>query len=143
MSCRNRHCISNGLIILFGFILGALSSLAWYFGYVQHARDMIPYALAFAIILFITTAIFRAVCGNSTRECHQDFRISPTCCSVNKYSPLVLLTAAIFIVFSMVFLATYLPYIARVIMSFIGSISFWTMLFAFIGMIFCISYRHQ
>jgi len=142
VTTRNRRFVSNALIITLGILFGVLSSLAWYFGYVLHARDMIPYALAFGVIHFITTAIFRATLGASRSEGHGEFHSSMSLC-LRRYSPLVLITSAVFIVFSLVFLATYLPYTARVIMSFIGSISFWTMLFAFMGMIHSMPYRHH
>lgn len=143
MCCNNRNCISNGLVILFGVLFGVLVALVWFFGFAIFTRAMVPYALAFAIILFITTAIFRAICGNYRSECHQEFHLTPTCCSLSKYSPLILISAAISIVASLVFLATNFTFTGNAILAFIDAISFGTMLFGFLGMILCISFRRE
>ncbi len=143
MCCRDRHCISNGLLILFGILLGVAVALIWYFGFAVFTRAMVPYALAFAIVLFITTAIFRAICGTSPRVCHQEFHLSPTCCSLSKYSPAILISGAISIVASLVFLATDLAVVGKVILAFILAISFETMLIGFLAMILCISFRRE
>jgi len=142
--CRkNKHCISTGLLVLFGILLGVIVALVWYFGFAVFTRAMVPYALAFAIVLFIFTAIFKAVCGNSKSACHQEVRLSPTCCSLSKYSPLILISAAISIVGSLVFLATDLTFTWKVILAFIDAISFEAMLFGFLGMISCISFKRE
>ncbi len=141
--CRRNKCgTPNALVVLLGFVFGISIALAWYFGFVDYVRQMIPFALAFAIVLFTTTAIFKALNGESSgkgpEKCYPSFRFC-----LCKYSPLLLISAAVFIAFSLLFLATYLPFAARVVMAFIGSISFWTMFFTFISMILCMPCRRQ
>ena len=143
MCCKNSNCISNGLLILFGILFGVAIALIWVFGFAVFSRAMVPYALAFAIILFITTAIFRAICGNNQCECHHEYHLSPTCCSLSKYSPLVLISAVICIVASLIFLATNFTFTGKAILAFICAISFSTMLSGFLGMIFCISFKRE
>ncbi|MEL4106482.1 hypothetical protein AAFA46_06555 [Oscillospiraceae bacterium WX1] len=111
--------------------------MVWYYGFIQYVREMIPYALAFGVILFVMTAILKARCGNMA----EGICLTSTCSSLRKYSLVILISAAIFIVFSMIVLATFLPLLVRLILAFIGSISFWTMLFEFVAMLFCMLYR--
>ena len=122
--CR-KNCI---LSVIIGLILGIASALLWYFGYVLYLREMLPFALAFGIILFITTVVLRFVCGNA-EECNC------VCRCIHKLSPLVIITAAIFIVAALIVLATYLSLTLRLILALVGGISFFIMLAVFIAMI--------
>jgi len=116
---------------LIGLVLGVGSALCWYFGYVLYIRDMLPYALALGIILFITTAVLRFASGNL-----REYK-----CGIRRLSPLVLITAAIFIVIALAVLATYLSMTFRMILAITGSIAFWMMLLGFITMILTRPYR--
>ena len=122
--CR-RNCI---LSVIIGLILGVASALLWYFGYVLYAREMLPFALAFGIILFFTTAILRFASEDPDGH-HCVHRC------IRRISPLVTITAAIFIIVALVVLATYLSLTLRIILALVGSISFWIMLIGFITMI--------
>ena len=133
---KHLFCIPNFVLVIFGILFGTASALVWNGGYIQFVRPTLPYVLVFAILLFVVTAVLKAKCGNTEEKC-----LSSTCFSLRKYSPLIMITSAIFIVFSIVVLATYLPYTFRLILAFIGSISFWTMLFEFMAMVACIVYR--
>lgn len=139
--CR-RRCVSTALLVFIGLIFGAVTALVWYFGPILFVREMLPFALAFAIVIFVFTAILRVKCGSPIRaaieECHKNI----TCMSIRKYSPLIMITAAVFIVFSLTVLASYFSLTVRAILALIGATSFWTMLISFIVMIFCISYKH-
>jgi len=118
--------------VIFGIILGTLNALLWVFGCIDYVRAMIPYALLFGALLLITTAILKARC-----ECARSISANhpvTTCMSVNRYTPLILITDTIFIVFSITVLATYLTFEVRVLLAFIGCISFWIMLFSFVAM---------
>jgi hypothetical protein len=140
MSNEKRY-ISQALLIIVGILIGSINVMIWYVGDIRFVRDMIPYALVFGMVLFTVTAVIKARCGGP--QCMDDdcFHISPTCASVRKYSPLVMIAGAVFIVFSMTVLATYLPYVVRMVLGFIGSISFWKLLPSFITMIACIFRR--
>lgn len=143
MCCKNKHCISIGLLVLFGILFGVAVALIWFFGFAVFARAMVPYALAFAVILLIITVIFRAICGDPHRECHQEFHLSPTCCSLRKYSSLVFISAAVSIVGSLIFLATDWIFTWKAVLAFVDAISFGIMVFGFFGMIFCMSFRRE
>lgn len=141
MCKKTWFCIPNSVLILFGILLGVTNALVWYYGFIPYVRPMIPYALIFAIILFVLTAILKARCGNSEEEGIGGLCLTSTCASLRRYSPTVLITSAIFIVFSIVVLATFLPFFVRTVLAFIGCISFWCMLFVFLGMVFCMLYK--
>lgn len=143
MCCNNRHCISVGLLVLFGILIGVAFALIWVFGLAVFIRATVPYALAFAIILLITTVILRAICGFSRRECHQELHLSPTCCSLIRYSPLIFISAAVCIIGSLIFLATDLVFAWKAVLAFVNSISFGILISGFFGMIFCMSPRRR
>lgn len=144
MSCKTKYCCPNALLIILGLIAGIPNAMAWCAGYVQYVRQMIPFTFAFSVIIFIITAVLRVIYYNQERTATDNCCcLNPVIFSLNKYSPLVLIASAIFIIFSTTMMATYLPFIGRAILAFIGSISFWTMLFGFIAMIFCASYSRR
>ncbi|HAN20764.1 MAG TPA: hypothetical protein DCP51_03685 [Clostridiales bacterium] len=132
-------CVPKLLIIFLGLIFGIASAYAWFFGYIEFVRDTIPYAYAIALVLLILTSVLKAKCG-STAYCieTEEHHVSPTCLSVCKYSSFILFTSALFIVFSLIQLATNLSVIVKFSLGLIGAVSFWIMLFAFISMIYCI-----
>jgi hypothetical protein len=137
---KNRGSIRICLLIILGIILGTGSGLTWYYGYVQFVRAMVPYALAVAVVMLVSTAALRARYGNPGTEVDENLQ-NTSGISIRRYSPLILITAVVFIAFSLVVLGTYLPLIYRIILSYVGSISFWTMLFSFAAMIMNILYR--
>lgn len=143
MCCNNRRSISVGLLVLFGVLFGVAFALIWVFGLAVFIRDTIPYALAFAVILLITTVILRAICGNYHRERHEEFHLSPTCCSLIKYSPLVFISAAVCIIGSLIFLATDWVVAWKTVLAFVNSISFGILISGFFGMILSMSYRRR
>lgn len=135
---KSLFCIPNFVLVILATLLGAASALVWYFGLIQFVREMIPYALAFAVVLFAVTAILKAKCGNMNGEV---LCLTSTCSSLRKYSPIIFVSALLFIVFAIIVLATFLPFVVRIILAIIGSISFWTLLLSFAAMLFCIMYR--
>ncbi len=134
---KSLFCVPNWVLVLLGAIFGTATALLWYYGYILFVRSTIPYVLVLAVIFFVMTSVLKARCGNMA----EGLCLTSTCSSLRKYSPLVLISSAVFIVFSIVVLATYLPFLVRTILAFVGSISFFTMIFEFISMIFCIMYR--
>lgn len=141
--CNNKHCISIGLLVLFGILFGVAVALVWFFGFAVFTRAMVPYALALAIVLLATTVIFRAICGNPYRGCRQEFHESPTCCSLSKYSPLVLISSAVCIIGCLIFLAIDWVFTWKAVLAFVDAISFGIMVFGFFAMVFCISFKHE
>lgn len=137
--CRRRHCVSIGFLVFLGIVLGVATGLLWYFGEILFVAEMIPFAFAFAVFLFITTAILRAKYGICECVAEEKCHTRLSCMSLRKYSPLILITAAVFIVFSLVIMATFFSFTVRAILAFIGAISFWIMLPSFIAMILCVS----
>lgn len=141
--CKGKGCVSIVLLVFLSLLLGIANALLWYFGYIPFVRAMLPFALAFAIVILIVTAILKAKCGYSQGMAAEGCHVVKTCMSLRKYSPVILITATIFISFAILTLATYFSFTVRTILAFIGSISFWTMFFSFIAMISCISYRRR
>ena len=124
------------MLVILGAILGTVNALVWYFGFIPFVRAMIPFALFFVVLIFVVTAVLKSRCGNTP-----EVILTSTCSALRKYSPVIIISAAIFVVFSIVVLATFLPFPVRFALAFIGSISFWTMLFEFVAMIFCMWFR--
>ena len=134
---KSLFCIPNFVLVLLGVIFGTAAALMWVYGLMPMVRVMIPYALIFAIILFVVTAVLKARCGSMDEgPC-----LTSTCSSLRKYSALVMISAAIFIVFSICLMASSMPILVKTISAFVGSISFFTLLFEFLAMIFCMMYR--
>lgn len=125
------------MLWILGALFGTGTALIWNAGFVQNVRVTIPYVLVLAIILFAITAVLKARCGNTA-----EVVLTSTCSSLRKYSPFVIITAAIVIVISILILATVLTLpTLKLVLAFIGAIEFWTMLLEFIAMIFCMLYR--
>lgn len=135
--------ISNALLFVIGLILGSACALIWYFGPVFYVRDMLPFALSFEIVILMVTAILKANCGYSVGDSVECCHMSQTCTSLRKYSLTILISSVVSILFSMVVIASYFSFTVRVILAFVGAISFWTMLLAFIAMIGYILYRRR
>lgn len=143
-SHRYKGYISKILIIFLSLILGIASSYAWFFGYIEFVREMVPYACAFAIFILITTSIFKAKCGSTEYYSESDgHQVNSTYSSVCKYSTFITIASSLFVAFSITMLATHLSVITRFVLSLIGSISFWTMFFSFVSMICCIHLKRK
>lgn len=140
---ENRGCKSDCFAITLGLILGVLTALAWYFEYINYVSVMMPYAFVLAVIILITTAVFKFVCSCAVRESAEDGCFCPACFNVNCRSKLIFITAAIFIAFALLVMATYFSFPGRAVLSFVGSISFWIMLFSFIDMLSFSFRRHS
>ena len=145
---KRRGCISIGLLVFLGLVMGVASALVWYFGtiyglYTLLLREMLPYALVFSAVLFFVTAILRLKCGYSFTPMHDECCKKHACMSVCKYSPIILITAAVFILVALIVLRTFFSFTVRAILAFIGAISFWTMLVSFLAMLFCSPCWHR
>ena len=136
VTIKSLFCLPNWLTITLGVIVGSINALVWYFGFIPFVRMMIPFALFVIMLMFIVTAVLKARCGNTP-----EVVLTSTCSALRRYSPVIIIAAAIFIVFAIVVLATFLPFAVRFALAFIGSISFWTLLFEFVAMIFCMWFR--
>lgn len=121
---------------MFSIVAGIVLTFVWASGLIIFARVMVPYAIGLAALIFIVTSILSTKCGyiEDDREPCQTFSL--VCMSIRRYSATVLLSAAIVLLLSLVFVATYLPFVARAIITFLTTASFLTMLLTFIVMIF-------
>jgi hypothetical protein len=134
---KSLFCIPNFVLWIIGALFGASSALVWNAGFIQNVRGTIPYVLVLAVILFAITAVLKARCGNTA-----EVVLTSTCSSLRKYSPSVIITAAIVIVFAIFVIATVLTLpTLKLVLAFVGAISFWTMLLEFIAMVSCMLYR--
>lgn len=141
---RKNGCSSSIVVsVTSGLLLGILSALAWYFGYMQYFRQTVPYAFTLAAILFITIAALNVALRNTETELSEENSINSVSSILRKYSPVIMIHSTIFMVFALTALSTYLPFALRAILAFVGSISFWTMLLSSLNMILRISYRRR
>lgn len=136
-------CIPSFVLIILGVLVGIGTALAWFFGLIPFVRAMIPYALGVIVVLFAVTAVLKARCAYSSIDgIGSGLCLCSTCASVRKYSTAIIVAGAVFVVFAILVLATFLPFAVRFALAFIGSIAFWIMLFEFVAMIFCMFYKH-
>lgn len=135
---RNSCRIPSYVPVLAGFVLGIINALLWYFGFIPFVRPMIPYALAVVVVLFAITAVLKARCSSG-----EPMARSSTCASVRQYFPYIMIAGTVMVLFAIVVLATYLSLTVRLVLAFIGSISFFVMLFTFVAMIFSMTCRRD
>ena len=127
-----------GIGVSLGIIFGAIEAGLWFGGYIPMIRAIVPYAAADALLIFALTSIAAVVLyvfGSASGE---------RCLSVqcfSDYIAVVLIAAAVFLLFVQVFLGTVMAFSAKVIFAFIGSISFWVMLTSFLAFIFTLIRR--
>jgi hypothetical protein len=136
---HERSFLNGFLLIILCIVLGVAAALIWFYGPVLLVRDMLPYALGVTVVMLTTTSIMKAQCGNSP----EDWHLSQTYLSLSRFSAIVIISAAVFIVFALTVMATYFSLTVRMILAIVGSVSFFVMLFAFIDMILSISLRHH
>ncbi len=123
---------------VFGLLLGSTTALLWYFHVITLVKAAVPYAYVSAVLMLIEVAVLKARCGNET----DGFCLTPTGASVWKFSPMVIISAAVFILFSLVVVSANMSMVLKTILAFIGSISYWTLLLGFVSLLLSIK-RHR
>ena len=122
-----------------GILLGIVTVLIWYFGNAPFIRSMIPFVIATQIVIVAVTALV------SVKHSYFNIRSASLpeigCCAIKSCTVVILITAALTILVGLAILATCLPFIFRTIFAFIGGISFWISLIAFIFYIICLVRR--
>ena len=113
--------------IVLGLVFGLSEAALWIFGFIPAIRMVIPYAAADALLIFALTPILALIARNLSRE---------GC--ISKYVATIMISDAIFLIFVQIFVGTVaiLSRAAKIVLSFVGSISFWIMLIAFIAFVF-------
>ena len=131
------------IAIVTGLLFGIAEALLWFFGLIPFIRDIIPYATADALLIVALT-VFIVLFSNPKPIWHcndpckkEDPEKWYGCPCLYGYVKAILIAAAIFLIFIQIFIGATLPFAAKVILAFIGSTSFWTMLTTFIGLVFC------
>lgn len=136
VTIKSLFCIPGWVVAILAVLFGTATALLWNFGFIQFVRAMIPFGLGIGVIVFAITALLKARCGNTA-----EVILTSTCSSLRRYSPFIMIAALIFLVFAIVVLATFLPFTVRLVLAYIGSISFFTMLFEFVAMVLCMWFR--
>lgn len=136
------YCLFIILVIFIGILIGLSEASLWIFGFIPTVRFIIPYATADALLIFALTPILAlwASKRSSDAKCDENDCRSSTIC-LNGYVKTIMITDTIFLIFVQIFVGTLLPRIAKIILSLVGSTSFWVMLIAFIVMVFYIIRR--
>jgi hypothetical protein len=139
MSKDISRSISISVAITLGIIFGIITALIWSGGFAPFIRAMIPYAIAFEIIAAAVTALISSKCGYFKFGYDANEHPGPFHRAVKNYTPTILITAAITILVGLIILATFLPFVFRLIFAFIGGVSFWINLIVFVIYIIALS----
>ena len=134
LRCSVNFVVSIALGILFGLGEAAL----WLLRVFIHVRDVIPFAAVDALVIFGLTALITGILA-SVRNIG-DLNVFLNIC-ISRFVTVIMIAAAIFLIFVQIFFGIDLSPTAKAIFSFIGGISFWVMLTTFIGYIFSIVKR--
>lgn len=128
------HHIHLGFSIFLGLLLGTIVALLWIFHYFTGIRYAIPYATADALVIFVLTPIFALL---SKRQSNDDDEYD---CHRHRYplipsAVVVLFMTAVYLIFAL-YSVMIITYTLKIILSFVGAISFGIMFITFISMIF-------
>ena len=119
--------------LILAIILGITVALLWAFGLITGIRFIVPYAVAATLlILALTTLIAIAKSLNFPGF---------GCECLRRYVIAILIAASIFLIFALIYVGTALIYPVKIVLAFVGSISFWTMLITFVAAVICLLKR--
>lgn len=139
--CR-LYCLFIILVVFLGILIGLSEASLWILGFIPTVRFIIPYAVADALLIFALTpilALWASKRSSDTKYDENDCHKSIICLS--GYVKTIMISDTIFLIFVQIFVGTLLPRATKIILSFVGSTSFWVMLIAFIVMVFYIIRR--
>lgn len=148
-----RTTIGLAISIGLGILFGLLEATLWLLHIFVNVRAVIPYAAADVLVIFGLTALITAILAAEWNENEGTFLgdgqtqngCEPPCRRRNlwvlRFVKVIMIAAAIFLIFVQVFLGVDLTPAAKAILAFIGAISFWVSLTTFIGFIFAIARR--
>ncbi len=123
------------LAMLVGLAIGTLEATTWVFGLIPAVRAIIPYAAALAMLIFAITPLLAVCFKNKMTPVpgESDYhRVRFLLC----YVITIMIAAAVFLIFVQIFLGAALAFVLKVILAYVGSISFWIMLVAFLLYVF-------
>lgn len=144
--CR-RSCRSCILFVVLAVVIGILFGLSetalWVFGYIPDVRFVIPYAAADAMLIFALAPML-AYWEKKISLKNEDYHPSNLCLS--GYVKTIMSSAGVFLIFVQIYIGAHLLLIrnVKIVMSFVGTISFSVMFIVFIGFVFSlICNRHK
>jgi hypothetical protein len=143
MKKERERCIPVSVAIAFGIIFGIITALIWGAGLAPLIREMIPYVIAFEIIVAAVTALISSKNGYFKFGYDSCEHPEPCYKTIKNYTATILITAAISILVGLIILATFLPFIFRLIFAFTGGIAFWINLISFVIYIICLSKKAE
>ena len=111
-----------GIYVLIGLILGSTQALL-YLNLLFAVRPMLPYAVALTLLIFALTSIVSIL----RRDL---FNLSK-----GLYIWTIMIAATVFLIFAQIVAGTMPTGTVKVILTFIGSTSFWVMLSTYLGLI--------
>ncbi|MDR3644314.1 MAG: hypothetical protein P4M02_04480 [Clostridia bacterium] len=137
------HCHSSrifiGIAVLLGIIFGVVEASLWLGGLIPSIRAIIPYATADALGIFLLTPLLAMLARTSASDSeHENCHFLA---GFGKYVAVIMIAAAIFLLFVQVFVGTLLPFSLKIVFAFIGALSFWVMLVTFVASVLYIVRR--
>lgn len=131
-----------GIAVILGILFGLAEATLWTLGFFS-AIAIVPYATADALLIFGITAIialfYRREDDLSRRQNDQSLE---KCSSFVQFIKVIMISTAVFLIFIQILVGAVLPLALRIILAFIGSISFWVMFVTFIALVIWIARRH-
>ena len=138
MLCRKNCIILVSIVTLIGIIFGISEATMWSFGLIPSIRAIIPYATADALLIVALTtliALFYREGNSQESDCCEDKSIQSSSRCLLNFVSVITIAAAVFLIFIQIFVGTVLPLTLKVILAFVGSISFWIMFVVFIAFV--------
>lgn len=134
---NSEHCSRNRWLVVFAVIYGILFGLSeaalWILGFIPRVRFIIPYAAADAMLIFALTPIIALIASRSSNDLlgtENESRHSGL--NLGKYVTTIMISSAVFLIFVQIYVGTVLTRTIKILLSFVGSISFWVMFVTFI-----------
>ena len=138
MALRSIGCwISLIGSVVIGVVFGLTEALLWNFGFITAIHAIVPYAVADALLIFLIASAIAIWIGSMyVRLCLLE-RIKNTCFlqCLARHVGVVMIAAAIFLIFVQIFVGMTLSLPAKAILAFVGSLSFWVMFTTFLSTI--------
>jgi hypothetical protein len=133
-----------GFMIVIGILIGILEATLWFTGLIPNIRDIIPYAVADALLIVMLTVLialfyrrgeFQVIGAANADADHYSSN------SLSNFVTVIMIAAAIFLIFIQIFVGATPVNPLKTILAFIGSTSFWVMFVVFIQFVFWIVRR--
>ncbi len=130
------RCFAIWIAVIAGIIIGIIEATLWILGYIPLINAVVPYATAAAMLIFGLTPLLALTIrpAQPPSGCQEHGQPGNPCAV--PYVRTIMIAAAVFLIFVQIQVGTVLPFVLNAILAFVGSVSFWIMLLAFLAFVF-------